>query len=183
MSTRDIRTHLPPMLSMLAMAVLVACTSTTPTSSASIEASAPPGEGLGALPGVEGITYRAEGSAVPGFLAGANETLDGDAEVRIVQASVANRGDEEVSLIAFGFPGATDAEAIDYFARVLDDMEDGFQAGSQRGLGGDAYVMSNEGQTVVLAPWGRSDHLVFLFARGPTGFTEQLASAILNTGS
>jgi hypothetical protein len=184
MITRSTRIHLPPMLALAAIAVLAACTSSdAPAASASAGPSVPtaasPGEKLGAFPGVEGFGYRAEGVAVPGFLSGANQSLDGDAEVTIVQAAVASRGSDEVSLIAFGFPGTSDADAIDYFARILDDMEDGFQAGSQRGLGGGAYVMSNEGRTVVLAPWGRTEHLVFLFALGPTGTTEELAAAIL----
>jgi hypothetical protein len=184
MTTRLHRTHPPSILAVATMLVLAACTTAAPTTTTSVGSpvvvAAPPGERLGALPGVEGFSYRAEDRVVPGFLAGANETLDGDAEVRIVQAAVATRGSDEVALIAFGFPGATDAQAVDYFARVLDGMEDGFQAGSRRGLGGDAYVMSADGQSVVLGPWGRADgSLVFLFAHGPTEITEQLSAAIL----
>jgi hypothetical protein len=184
MITRAARNRLPPILAVACLSILVACTpgaapSASTSSGPSVPTAASPGEGLGSLPGVEGWAYRAESDAVPGFLSGANQSLDGDAEVSIVQASAATRGDDEVSLIAFSFPGTTDADAIDYFARVLDDMEDGFQAGSQRGLGGGAYVMANEGRTVVLAPWGRAEHLVFLFALGPTGPTEELVSAIL----
>jgi len=183
MITRAPRTHLPPTLAIAAITILAACTAATPASGSAgppVPAGAAPGEALGALPGVEGFSYRTEDGAVHGFLAGANETLDGEAEVRIVQAAVATRGSDEVSLIAFGFPGATDAAAVDYFARVLDDMEDGFGAGSQRGLGGGAYLMTGDGQSVVLGPWGRTDgDLVFLFALGPTGITEQLAAAIL----
>ena len=176
---------MPPVLGILAITLLAACTSAGPTTTASVGSpvavAAPPGEPLGALPGVEGFAYRAESGGVPGFLAGAEETLGKDVDVSIVQATVANRGDEEVSLIAFGFPGATDTEAVDHFAAILDDMEDGFQAGSERGLGGEAYVMTGNGQTVVLAPWGRtSDHLVFLFALGHAGATEELVTAILD---
>lgn len=184
MITRISGTPLPSILALAAVVILAACTTATPTTTVSVGSpvavAAPPGEALGALPGVEGFSYRAEDGAVLGFLAGANETLDGDAEVRIVQAAVASRGSDEISLIAFGFPGTTDAAAVDLFARVLDGMEDGFQAGSQRGLGGGAYVLSADGQSVVLAPWGRTDgSLVFLFAHGPTGVTEQLSAAIL----
>jgi len=184
MFTRVPRIHLSSIPALAAILILAGCTTATPTTTVSVGSpvavAAPPGEALGSLPGVEGFSYRAEDGAVPGFLAGANETLDGDAEVRIVQAAVATRGSDEVSLIAFGFPGTTDAAAVDFFARVVDGIEDGFQAGSQRGLGGAAYVMSANGQSVVLAPWGRTDgSLVFLFAHGPTGVTEQLSAAIL----
>ena len=181
MNTRAARIRLTPILAIVAL--LAACTSVTTTTASAgpaVPVAAGPGERLGALPGVEGFSYRAEDGAVPGFLAGANETLDGAAEISIVQAAVATRGSDEVSLIAFGFPGAPDAAAVDYFARVLDGMEDGFGAGSQRGLGGGAYILSGERQTAVLGPWGRSnDELVFLFALGPPGITEQLAAAIL----
>ena len=173
-----------PIVTMAAIALLAAC---TPTASPEPTGSGPtgpvvssPGQGLGSLPGVEGFTYRAEDGAVPGFVAGANESLDGAAEVSIVQSAIATRGSDQVSLIAFGFPGSTDTVAVDYFARVLDGMEDGFGAGSQPVFDGDAYVMTNNGQSVVLAPWGRTaEHLVFLFALGPSGITEQLAAAIL----
>lgn len=169
----------------LAITVLAACTTAGPASTASVGSpvavAAAPGEPLGALPGVPGFAYHAESGGVPGFLAGAEETLGEDVEVSIVQATVANRGDDEVSLIAFGFPGATDTEAVDHFAAILDDMEDGFQAGSERGLGGEAYVMTGNGQTVVLAPFGRTtDAVVFLFALGHAGPTEELVTAILD---
>jgi hypothetical protein len=177
------RTHGAPILALAIVPLLAACTSVTTTTTSAgpaVPVAAGPGERFGALPGVEGFSYRAEDGAVPGFLAGANETLDGDAEVRIVQAAVATRGSDEVSLIAFSFPGATDAAAVGYFGRVLDGMEDGFGAGSQRGLGGGAYVMTGGGQSVVLGPWGRSSNeLVFLFALGPSDISEQLAAAIL----
>jgi hypothetical protein len=187
MSIRSARLYAPAILAFGAIVALAACTATdSPTASGSAGPQEPvvssPGEALGSLPGVEGFSYRAEDRAARGFLAGANETLAGDAAVEINQSAIATRGSDEVSLISFGFPGAADADAIDYFARVLDDMEDGFQAGSQRGLGGGAYVMSANGESVVLAPWGRaqgSGNLVFLFALGPTGITEQLAAAIL----
>jgi len=183
MITAAARTHLTPILAIATVVFLAACTSATTTTASAgsaVPVAAGPGEALGNLPGVEGVSYRAEDGGVPGFLAGANETLDGDAEVRIVQAAVATRGSDEVSLIAFAFPGATDSAAVGFFGRVLDGMEDGFGAGSQRGLGGGAYVMTGDGQSVVMGPWGRSsDELVFLFALGPSGITEQLAAAIL----
>jgi len=172
------RTYLWPIPWLIAAALLAACTAST---SGSIPAAASPGEQLGALPGVEGFAYRTEAGGVPGFLEGAEETLGDDVEVEIGQAAAATRGDEEVSVIVFSFPGADDGQAVDYFARILDDMEDGFQAGSQRGLDGKAYLMTGNDQTVVLAPWGRvGDDLVFLFALGPSGTTEDLAGAILN---
>lgn len=178
------RIHVP-LLGVLAITVLAACTAAGPTTTASagepVAVAAPSGEPLGVLPGVEGFAYRAESGGVPGFLAGAEETLGDEVEVAIVQATVAERGDEEVSLIAFGFPGASDTQAVDYFARILDDMEDGFGAGSEPFLGGDGYVMSGERQTAVLAPWGRTDgDLVFLFALGHPGAAEELVTAILD---
>ena len=179
---------MPPVLGILAITLLVACTSAGPTTTASVGSpaavAAPPGERLGALPGVEGFAYRAESGGVPGFLAGAEATLGDDVEVSIVQATVANRGDDEVSLIAFGFPGTSDTQAVDNFARILDDMEDGFGAASERGLGGEAYVITGDGQTAVLAPLGRTaNHLVFLFALGHAGATEELVTAILDAES
>ncbi len=185
MFTRAIRTNLRPIPGIVAITILAACASTTAPSDtssapASIRLAASPGQRLGTLPGVDGFAYRAAGGAVPGFVEGANATLDGDAEVEIIQASVATRDDDDVSVIAFGFPGATDTESIDYFARMIDDMEDGLQAGSERGLGGSAYLITADGQTIVLAPWGRTDHLVFLFISGPKGPTEDLATAILD---
>ena len=176
---------MPPVLGILALTLLAACTSVGPETTASVGSpvavAAPPGEPLGSLPGVEGFAYRAHSGGVPGFLAGAEETLGAHVEVSIVQATVANRGNDEVSLIAFGFPGASDTQAVDSFARILDDMEDGFGAGSERGLGGEAYVLKGDGQTAVLAPWGRTaDHLVFLFALGHPGATEELVTAILD---
>ena len=166
----------------VAAIVLAACGSTAPSGAASVEAVASPGEALGAFPGVEGFSYRLE-TDVGGFLLGVQDTLGDQVDVEIGQAAIAARGEEQVSLIAFGFPGASDTQAVDFFARVLDDMEDGFQAASQRGLGGDAFLMRAEGQTVVLAPWGRTEHLIFLFALGPEGTTEELAGAILDAGS
>ncbi len=185
MITRRNRMNLRPMLGIAAIAILAACSSPgapagSPSASASITLAASPGERLGALPGVEGFAYRASSVDVPGFVEGANATLDGDAEVEIIQASVASRGDDDVSVIAFTFPGADDTQSIDYFARVIDDMEDGLQAGSERGLGGSAYLITAHGQTVVLAPFGRADSLVFLFLAGPVGPTEDLATAILD---
>ena len=166
----------------VAAIVLTACGSTAPSGAASVKAVASPGEALGAFPGVEGYAYRLEPD-VGGFLLAVQDTLGDQVDVEIGQAAVATRGEDQVSLIAFGFPGTSDTQAVDFFAHVLDDMEDGFQAASQRGLGGDAFLMRANGQTVVLAPWGRTEHLIFLFARGPEGTTEELAAAILDAGS
>jgi hypothetical protein len=166
--------------------LLVACGSAA-TSSAPGDATIPPdttpgpvGSGLGAFPGVEGFAYREEPGIVPGFVQGAEQSLEGAAELEIVQAAVASRGEEEVSMIAFGFPGTEDTQAVDYFARIIDGLEDALQAGAERGLDGEAYVLTSEGRSVVLAPWGRTDHLVFLFLNGPTEATQDLAGAILN---
>lgn len=175
--------RLPATLAVAVAMVLAACDSTAaPSSVASADPVASPGEQLGVFPGVAGWSYRVERVTVPGFVSGVEETLGEDVETEIGLAAVATRGENEVSLIAFGFPGADDTRSVDYFARVLDDMEDGFQAGSQRGLGGNAYLMTTEGRTTVLAPFVRSPagHLVFLFAIGPDGPTEELAGAILD---
>jgi hypothetical protein len=184
MFTPRLRTHLSAVLAIVAILTLSACGSIAAPSEAAVPsagASAAPGEPLGAFPGVGEFAWHAESGAVPGFLQGTTTSLGEEVEVEIVQAAVATRGEEQVSVIAFGFPGASDEQAVDYFARVLDGMEDGFQAGAQRGLGGDAYVMTAAGQTVVVAPWGRrTDHLVFIFALGPTGPTEELATGILD---
>jgi hypothetical protein len=183
---RSFRTlRVPAMLAVAAVIVLSACTATTePSARASAIPPASAGEALGVFPGVEGWSYRVEPGTVPGFVRGVEETLGEDVPVEIGLAAVATRGDDEVSLIAFGFPGADDTQSVDFFARVLDDMEDGFQAGSQRGLGGDAYLMTADGRTTVLAPFVRAPagHLVFLFAFGPDGPTEELAGAILEAG-
>jgi hypothetical protein len=168
---------------------LVACGASPTPSDAGPTASRGPaltpgavGEPFGALPGVEGFAYRDEPGIVPGFVAGAEESLAGAAELRILQAAVASRDQEEVAIIAFGFPGAPDAQAVDYMARILDGMEDGLQAAAQRGLDGEAYVMTFEGQSVVVAPWAHTQdgQLIFLFFRGPTQATQELAAAILN---
>lgn len=184
---RDHRTHpaagvVPALLAIL----LVAC-GTPATSSDPGGATIPPdttpgpvGSGLGAFPGVEGFAYREEPGIVPGFVEGAEESLAGAAELAIVQAAVASRGEDEVSIIAFGFPGSEDTQAVDHFARIIDGLEDALQAGAERGLDGEAYVMTSEGRTVVMAPWGRTDHLVFLFFAGPTEATQDLSAAILN---
>lgn len=167
-------------------AALVACgsaaTSTDPATSTATSAATPGpvGAGLDPLPGVEGFAYRVQPGIVPGFLEGAEESLAGAAEPEIVQAAVASREGDEVAVIAFGFPGATDAQAVDYMARILDGMEDAFQAGAERGLDGEAYVMTFEGRSIVLAPWARTEYLVFLFLNGPTEATTDLAAAILN---
>jgi hypothetical protein len=173
-------------IALLAVA-LAACGTSTPSAddgSSSQPPAATPGpvgSGIGVLPGVEGFAYREEPGIVPGFVDGVDDSLEDGPDVEIVGAAIASRGDDEVSVIAFGFPGvADDAQAVDYFAQVIDTMEDAFQAGAERGLGGEAYVMTAEGQSIVMAPWGRTDYLVFLFFRGPTEATQDLAGAILN---
>jgi hypothetical protein len=182
MSTSTRHGRVPAILALAAITLLAACgtpaTSSVPASSITPSS---PGEGLGVFPGVEGWSYRVEPGTVPGFLRGVQETLGDQVDTEIGLAALASRGDDEVSLIAFGFPGAEDTQSVDHFARVLDDMEDGFQAGSERGLGGDAYLMTADGRTTVMAPFVRSPagHLVFLFAFGPEGPTEELAGAIL----
>lgn len=176
---------MPAMLAIAALTVLAACGSPAdPSPAASVDPVASPGEPLGVFPGVDGWSYRLSVATVPGFVSGVEQTLGEDVEVEIGLAAIAERDEEEVSLIAFGFPGSDDTQSVDYFARVLDDMEDGFQAGSQRGLGGDAYLMTADGRTTILAPFVRSPagHLVFLFAFGPEGPTEELAAAILEPG-
>ena len=183
MNRRAIRFPLPATLGVVALTILSACGATTvPSAAPSVEANASAGEALGAFPGVDGFAYRLETGTVPGFVQGVRETLGDQVEIEIGQAAIATRDDEEVSVIAFGFPGTDDTQGIDFFARVLDGMEDGFGAGSQRGLGGDAYLMTANGQTTVLAPWGRAadGHLIFLFAFGPTGTTEELVTDILD---
>jgi hypothetical protein len=181
--------HLTARVAAAALAVvLVACGSAVTSTDAGTGSGAPAGgtpgpvgAGLGALPGVEGFAYREQPRIVPGFVEGANESLAGAAEVQIGQAAIASRGEEEVAVITFGFPGETDAQAVDFMARVIDGMEQGFQAGAERGLDGEAYVMTFDGESVVVAPWGHiGGNLVFLFFRGPTEATHDLAGAILN---
>ena len=170
------------MLGIGAISLLAACGALTPSTAPSMPAAASPGEAFGAFPGVDGFGYRLVTGHVPGFLAGMQATLGDQVEIEIGQAAAATRGDEEVALIAFSFPGSDDAQAVDFFARVLDDMEDGFQAGAQRGLGGEAYVMTANGQSAVLTPWARiNGDLIFLFMAGPEGVTEEFAAAILET--
>jgi len=141
----------------------------------------PVGEGLGPLPGVEGFAYREQPALVPGFAQRVTASLGGTTEAQIVEAAVGSRGEDEVAVIAFGFPGTTDAQAVDDMARVLDNMEQGFQAPAERGLDGEGYVMNFNGQMVVMAPWGHiDDQLVFLFFHGPTEATQDLSAAILN---
>ena len=165
---------------------LVAC-GTTPSSSEPESGSfapgtpGPVGEGLGPLPGVQGFAYREQPALVPGFAQRVTASLGGTTEAQIVEAAVASRGEDEVAVIAFGFPGTTDAQAVDDMARVLDNMEQGFQAPAERGLDGEGYVMNFNGQMVVMAPWGHiDDQLVFLFFHGPTEATQDLSAAILN---
>jgi hypothetical protein len=185
LSTSNLATRAAPAILALALA---ACGSAPTSSESGGEASrtaltpAPVGSGLGALPGVEGFAYRDQPALAPGFVARAEESLAGDSEVEIGQAAVASRDGEEVAIIAFGFPGADDAQAVEYMVRILDGMEDGFQAPAERGLDGEGYVMHFEGQTVVVAPWGHTENgqLVFLFFHGPSEATQQLATAILN---
>jgi hypothetical protein len=180
MTRRTTGFRLPATLGIVAISVLAACGATTPSNLPSIPPAASPGQPFGAFPGVEGFAYRLETGHVPGFLAGVQETLGDQVEIEIGQAAAATSGDQEVALIAFSFPGTDDAQAVDFFARVLDDMEDGFQAGAQRGLGGEAYVMTANGQTAVLTPWARTgQNLIFLFVVGPEGVTEELATGIV----
>jgi hypothetical protein len=186
MSTSIPRPLLRPVLGILAGALLVACSPTaSPTTSPppSLVPFASPGDALGALPGVEDYTYRLDLDSIPGFVANTRESVGDEVEVQIIQSAVARHETGDVSVIAFGFPGVTDDQAVDYFARVLDKMEDGFGAGSQRGLGDRAYLMRADGRTVILAPWGRLDYLVFLFAVGPTETTEDLVTGILDAGN
>ena len=158
--------------------LLAACDSTaTPSPSPTAGAAAV------ALPEVEGFSYRPAGTAASVFVDSARATLEGVAEIEIVQAAVATRDEEEVLTIAFRFPGASDTESVDYMARILDGLEDGFQAGSERTTDGDAFVIRTEEQTLVMAPWGRlagGSELVFLFALGPHEATEEVANGILN---
>jgi hypothetical protein len=183
-SQSDIAARLMPAL----LAILLTACGTPTTSTDASQPSGPPettpgpvGSGLGVLPGVEGFAFRQEPGILPGFVQGVNESIEGAADVEIVEAAVASRGDDEVSVIAFGFPAvADDAQAVDYFARVVDGLEDALQVGADRGLDGEGYVLTSDGQTVILAPWGRTDYLVFLFFRGPTDATQDLAGAILN---
>ena len=180
------RTQRRPALALVAVAILAACSSiATPSGSIGTDPSGPiaasPGEPFGTFPGVDGFGYTAPtASGIERFESAANASLGAEQRVEIIDAAIASRGDDDVLAIAFDVPDTTDEEAVDAFARILDGMEDGFQAGSQRGLGGAAYVMTNEDESVVLGPWGRTgDQLVFLFAVGPTGATEDYAAAIL----
>lgn len=185
MSIRSPRFALRLLPGVMTVAILSACSATaspTPTALPSLVPLASPGEALGALPGVEGYQYRLDLDSIPSFVANTRESIGDDVEVQIIQSAIASHEDGEVSVIAFGFPGATDEEAVDSFARILDKMEDGFGAASQRGLADRAYLMRDGGRTVVLAPWGRIDYLVFLFAVGPTETTEDLVTGILDAG-
>jgi hypothetical protein len=182
---RDFLTDLAARVAPACLAlVLVACgtgaASPSPSGAPPAATPGPVGEGIGPLPGVEGFAYRDAIAIVPGFVEGATASLEGAGEIEVIQAAIASRGDDEVRVIAFAFPAAADdPQAVDLFARVVDGIEDGFGAGAERGLDGDAYVLTNEGQSVVLAPWGRTDFLVFLFFTGPTEATQDLAAAIL----
>ena len=181
------RSHLllRPMLGLMTLAVLAACSATASPAATQIPSLVPvasPGEALGALPGVDGYQYTLDLNSIPGFLANTRESIGDEVEVQIIQSAIAASEGGEVSVIAFGFPGVTDEQAVDYFARVLDKMEDGFGAGSERGLDDRAYLMRRDGRTVVLAPWGRLDYLVFLFAVGPTDTTEEVVTGILDAG-
>lgn len=185
MSNRFPRHFLRPMLAALVVAVLAACSATaspTATPLPSLVPFASPGDPLGAFPAVEGLGYRLDLDSIPGFVANTRESVGEGVEVQIIQSAIASTEDGDVSVIGFGFPGANDEQAVDYFARVLDKMEDGFGAGSQRGLDDRAYLMRADGRTVILAPWGRLDYLVFLFALGPTETTEDVVTGILDAG-
>jgi hypothetical protein len=173
----------PAALAMLLVACGPAASTDAPATSTGAPAATPGpvGGALAPLPGVEGFAYRQAPQIVPGFVDGADESLAGAAEVEVIQAAIASRGDDDVSVIAFGFPTAgTDTQAVDYFARIVDGIEDGMQVGAERGLDGEAYILTSEGRTTVLAPWARTDFLVFLFLNGPTEATQDLAAAILN---
>jgi len=185
MSNRSPRLGMRPLLGVVTIAVLAACSPTASPSATPLPSLVPfasPGEPLGALPAVEGVGYRLDLGSIPGFLANTRESIGEEVEVQIIQSAIASHETGDVSVIAFGFPGATDTQAVDYFAQVLDKMEDGFGAGSQRALDDRAYLMRNGGRTVVLAPWGRLDYLVFLFAVGPTETTEEVVTGILDAG-
>lgn len=183
MSNRSTRHLLRPLLGVMTVAVLAGCSPTaspTATPLPSLVPFASPGEALGALPGVEGYQYTLDLNSIPSFLANTRESIGDEVEVHIIQSAIASHETGDVSVIAFGFPGATDEQAVDYFGRTLDKMEDGFGAASQRGLEDRAYLMRRDGRTVVLAPWGRLDYLVFLLAVGPTETTEDVVTGILN---
>jgi hypothetical protein len=173
-------------VALFALAVVLAACGATPSQSApptvppSLLAIGSPGEALGALPAVDGVAYRTELDGIAGFVTNSKESIGQDVEIEIVQSVVATHEDGGVPIIAFGFPGATDEDAVDYFGRIIDKMEDGFGAGSQRGLGGRGYVMTDGDRSVVLAPYGRLDYLVFLFAHGPAGVTEDVVTGILD---
>lgn len=182
MSIRSPRFALRFLLGVMTVATLSACSTTaspTPTAVPSLVPLASPGEALGAFPGVEDYQYRLDLNSIPAFLANTRESIGDEVEVQIIQSAIASHENGDVSVIAFGFPGATDEQAVDYFARILDKMEDGFGAASQRGLRDRAYLMRRDGRTVVLAPWGRIEDLVFLFAVGPTETTEDVVTGIL----
>ena len=171
------------LLGLTSVVVLAACSPTASPSASPPPSLIPfssPGDPLGALPAVEGVGYRLDLNSIPSFLANTRESIGDEVEVQIIQSAIATHESGDVSVIAFGFPGATDEQAVDYFGRVLDKMEDGFGAASERGLNGRAYVMTSDGRTVMLAPWGRLDYLVFLFAVGPTEATEAVVTGILD---
>ncbi|HSL76580.1 MAG TPA: hypothetical protein VK867_06530 [Candidatus Limnocylindrales bacterium] len=166
------------LLAAVAPSLLAAC-DTTATPSPSPTGAA----GIAVLPEVEGFSYRPAGTAASVFVDSATTTLEGVAEIEIVQAAVATREGEEVLTIAFRFPGASDTASVDYMARILDGLEDGLQAGSERTTDGDAFVIRTDEQTLIMAPWGRlagGSELVFLFALGPHEATEEVANGILN---
>lgn len=189
MSTPLPRSMVRSLLGVVTVAVLAACSATaspsaTPSATTvpSLVPFASPGDPLGAFPGVEGVGYRLDLDSIPAFVANTRRSVGEDVQVQIIQSAIASSETGDVSVIAFGFPGATDEQAVDYFGQVLDEMEDGFGAGSQRGLDDRAYLMRDDGRTVVLAPWGRLDYLVFLFAVGPTETTEDVVTGILDAG-
>jgi hypothetical protein len=162
--------------------LVLAATVTACGADASGEAA--PSGGSRVLPPVEGFEYRVAGNAVSVFADSARDTLGGSVEVALLDAVFATRGGDAVLTIAFGFPGTSDEQAVDNMARILDGLEDGFQAGSQPALGGKAYmIQAADNQTIVMGPWGRSNgDLVFLFTLGPDQATRDLADAILTSG-
>lgn len=151
----------------------------TPSSGTAAVTVGTPTAELGSLPAVDGFLFQEGFDAVPGFLRGVEASLGGEIEAEIVESGVATRGNDSVIIIAFGFPRTGDEVSIDSMGRILDGMEDSLQAPAARGLDGRAYVIDAEGQSVVMAPWARTDYLVLLFLSGPTEATHDLARGIL----
>ena len=164
MIIRAARTRLAVLALLVVVATLTACggdASETPNVVAS--------GGGRILPPVSGFEYGAAGRNVGVFVDSASATLGGEDQVTILDAVIATRDIDQVVAIAFSFPGTTDEQAVDNMGRILDGMEDGFQAGSQPALGGKA--------------WARvGGDLVFLFTIGRDQASRDLADAILSSG-